>query len=96
MANIVLTENACQQAEELAIDILGYKSLIESSVITFDYVINNPDIQMWMTDTQVGQELYQKVKNNNEALKELASSVYDIYQATMNLVADSRRSNNTY
>ena len=98
MAQGILTEERCVQAEKLAEEIWGYKSKIEGCIATFNYVMTNtPEIQSWLKGTEAGQEIYNKVMSNNESLQQLADSIGLVAQCTEQLVNGSRRINrNSY
>lgn len=86
--NILNIKSIC---EELRI----YQGQIEPTLVTFDDVINNANVSAWVSDTEVGQEIKQKIINNNEKFKELADAILEIYQQAMQAADSALKSNSS-
>ena len=91
----ILTNETCDKLESLLNLLSSYSGKIESSAESFEYVLNESTIKTWVENTNNGRELRQKVMNNNESLKELASVINEIYQITSQLLITSRNANNS-
>lgn len=89
----VLTEKYCKAAEQAAEKISSYPTKLKICNETFNYVANFPTVQEWLSDTEIGMDLKQRIINNITSLENMATGLTTLVAYTNQLVADSRRAN---
>lgn len=89
----VLTDRYCNAAEKAAEKISSYPTKLKICNETFNYVANFPTVQEWLSDTDIGVDLKQRIIKNIASLENMATGLTTLVTYTNQLVAESRKAN---
>lgn len=94
MGNNILTDTKCNEAENLANQILAKAQKIRELSPLFVSMISRDDVSAWVTDTGKGAEAKERIVANAEAFENLAiKGIERIANDTFDLVNLSRKNN---
>ena len=90
---LLLTEENCQKAQAAANQLINYPGKITNSVATMRSTMEDPSINAWIIDTEIGRQTFDKVSNYNENLENLSKKLLELYDAVQRLINESERAN---
>ncbi len=93
MGDVYLTESNCAKAEMANEQLPTISEQISRSVSELERCINDATISQFITDTEKGQKMKNRIEKYNASLQSLQTALGNIHAATVELIAKSRKNN---